>query len=63
MNVNENVDFNNLSKEDELSVRKILVEQMLETCKTQFQDKAMKSKGLVIFLERWIKDIDKEIYS
>jgi hypothetical protein len=63
-----------LSKEDELSVRKAYVEKMLKECKKQTEDKVMmllagvldkdvesKAKGQVVFLERWLNDIDEEI--
>jgi len=70
----EQLNMAKLSKEDELSVRKAYVEKMLKQCKKQTEDKTMlllagafddniesKAKGQVVFLERWIKDIDKEI--
>lgn len=70
----ESVNFLELSKVDELSVRKICIEKILKECKTQVEDKAMlllgkafddklevKAQGQIVFLERWIKDIDKEI--
>ena len=71
---NEQLNMAKLSKEDELSVRKTYVEKMLKECKKQTEDKVMmllasamdkdvesKATGQVVFLERWLKDIDKEI--
>lgn len=70
----EQLNMAKLSKEDELSVRKAYVEKMLKECKKQTEDKVMmllagafadniesKATGQVVFLERWLKDIDKEI--
>ena len=74
MNSNEHVDLTSLSKVDELSVRKAILEEMVKENKNQLKDKAMimlagafdkdielKAKGTIVFLERWIKDIDVEI--
>lgn len=71
---NECINMAKLSKEDELTVRKAYVEKMLKESKKQTEDKVMmllagafadniesKAKGQVVFLERWLKDIDKEI--
>lgn len=71
---NEELNMAKLSKEDELSVRKAYVEKILKECKKQTEDKVMmllagaladnvesKANGQIVFMERWIEDIDKEI--
>lgn len=63
-----------LSKVDELSVRKKYVEAMAEQMKKQAEEKIMlllanafdenaetKATGQVVFMERWLDDINKEI--
>lgn len=72
----EKINMANLSREDELSVRKIYIEKILKDCKEQLENKVMlmlgksfdsnietKAHGQVIFLERWLEDIDKEMKS
>ena len=71
----ENItDLSKIPKVDELSVRKVYIEAMLKEAKSQTKDKVMlilggafvddiqsKTEGMVVFLERWLGDIDKEI--
>lgn len=70
----EKINLSKLSKVDELSSRKIFLEKAMEENKKQLEDKTMlllgkaldenvevKIEGQIVFFERWIKDIDKEI--
>lgn len=72
----ETIDMSKLSKVDELSVRKTYVEKMLKNTKEHLESKAMlllagafddnaedKAIGQVVFIERWLEDIDNEIKS
>lgn len=67
-------DMSKLSRADELSVRKVYIEKMLAEIKKQTESTVMlllaqsfdkdveqKAAGQVVFMERWLKDIDKEI--
>lgn len=67
-------DMSKLSKVDELSVRKVYIKNALSEAEKQVKDDVMlllggafidnpreKAEGLVVFLERWVKDIDEEI--
>lgn len=68
------MDVSKLSRVDELSVRKAYIEKMLIEVKKQIESTVMlllaqsidrdveqKAIGQVVFMERWLKDIDKEI--
>lgn len=63
-----------LSRVDELSVRKLYVEKMLEEVKKQTEDKVLlmlantfednienKATGQVVFMERWLENINDKI--
>jgi len=63
-----------LSRADELSVRKVILQRYLEEVKKTLEDKVMlmlvgsfdkntelKLTGTVVFYEKWIDEINKEI--
>ena len=67
-------DMSKLSRVDELSVRKLYVEKMLTEVKKQTEDKVLlmfakamdndienKATGQIVFMERWIENINDEI--
>lgn len=71
----ENItNISKLSRVDELSVRKLYVEKMLEEVKKQTEDKVLlmlasafednvksKTTGQIVFMEKWLEDINNEI--
>lgn len=72
--MNKTIDMSKLSRVDELSVRKVYIEKVLKEVKKTKENEALlmlanafdsKSKekaiGEIVFMERWISDIDKEI--
>jgi uncharacterized damage-inducible protein DinB len=74
MENNKQLNFLNLSRIDVLTVRKMQIETIIESCKKQLEDKILmlfagglddnielKTKGQVVFYEKWIKEINDEI--
>ncbi len=72
--MDEIINLAKISRVDELSVRKVYLEKILKECKEQLENKVMlmlsksfdnnieeKAQGQIVFIERWIKDIDKKI--
>ncbi|MBY6950327.1 hypothetical protein [Clostridium botulinum] len=70
----KNTNVSKLSRVDELSVRKIYIEKMVVECKKQLEDRVLlmlnkafdedvesKAEGQIVFLERWLQDIENEI--
>ncbi|MDU4597579.1 MAG: hypothetical protein E6Y49_06420 [Clostridium sporogenes] len=70
----KNTNLLKLSSVDELSLRKIYIEKMIVECKSQLENRALlmlskafdgdvepKAEGQIVFLERWLEDIENEI--
>lgn len=69
-----NLDYTFLKRIDELQLRKHMISKIVEKLKDQLEDKIsmllskafdtnieMKTSGEIVFYERWIEEIDKEI--